>query len=122
MTQATPNQYHRIGGGRIENLRLKPAEERLVPPGISVLRFDTPGRAAAAIRAAFSKSTRIRIAAATVGSASEESIRAAGFDIMADSSRKLPTHCRIVHADGINGFNDVNLARLAAAFVTTTGH
>ena len=122
MTQPTTNQLHRISGGDIDNLRLKPAEERLIPPGISVLRFGTPGEAAAAIRAAFPKASRLRAAATTVGSVSEESIRAAGFDLFADPSRKLPTHYRIVHPNGVSGFTDANLARLAAAFVTTTGH
>lgn len=37
-----PGDIHRIGGGTVENLRLKPAEAVLEPPGISVLKAPTP--------------------------------------------------------------------------------
>ena len=113
---------HRIGGGTVENLRLKPAEEKLTPPGISVLKFDTPGEAAAAMRAAFPKAKGLHKTAETVGSTTEEAIRSVGFDIMADKTNKFPTHHRIFHPDGAQGFNDANLAKLAAVFVNTTGH
>ena len=33
---------HRLGGGIVENLRLKPQEHGLMPPGISVLLGGTP--------------------------------------------------------------------------------
>jgi hypothetical protein len=113
---------HRIGGGTVENLRLKPAEEKLTPPGISVLKFDTPGEAAAAMRAAFPKAKGLHEAAKTVGSTTEEAIRSVGFDIIPDKTNTFPTHHRVIHPDGVAGFNDTNLAKLAEVFVNTTGH
>ena len=80
---------HRIGGGSIENLRLKPTEEKLNPPGISILRFPAPGAAAAAIRAAFPKATSLHAAARTVGTTTDAAIRAAGFEVIPDPSRVL---------------------------------
>jgi hypothetical protein len=122
VTQVAGDPLHRIGGGSIDNLRLKPAEERLKPPGISVLRFPAPGDAAAAIRAAFPKATGLQALARTVGTITDEAIRAAGFDVLPGASNRLPTHHRLIHPDGVGGFTDANLARLASAFVNTIGH
>ena len=113
---------HRIGGASIDNLRLKPAEAALAVPGISVLKADRPEEAAAAIRAAFPKANGLQAAAATVGSATEEAIRDAGFDVIPDPTVRFPNHHRIIHRDGAAGFNDPNLAKLAGAFTNTTGH
>jgi hypothetical protein len=82
----------------------------------------TPGEAARQIRIAFPMATVLHQEAHTVASASEESIRQAGFDVIAAPTRMLSNHYRIVHPNGAAGFNDTNLAKLAAAFVTTTGH
>lgn len=41
---------HRVGGANVENLRLKPREAKLVPPGISSIKALTPGEAADEIR------------------------------------------------------------------------
>jgi hypothetical protein len=106
----------------VENLRLKPAEAALHPPGISVLKAPTPGEAAAQVRAAFPKAVGLQQAAGTVGSSTEDAIRGAGFDIIRNPTRKLPNHHRIIHPDGAAGFTDENLARLAAGFTNTTGH
>lgn len=119
---ARAGNIHRIGGGTVENLRLKPAEEKLTPPGISVLKFDTPGEAATAVRAAFPKAQGLHEAAKTVGSTTEESIRDAGFALIPDQTNRFPMHHRIVHPDGVSGFDDANLAKLAKVFVNTTGH
>jgi hypothetical protein len=110
---------HRIGGGTVENLRLKPAEEKLNPPGISILRFPTPAGAAAAIRAAFPRAPGLHALAGTI---TDEAVRTAGFDVIPDPSTRLPTHHRLIHPDGVAGFTDANLARLAAASANTTGH
>jgi hypothetical protein len=117
-----PGDIHRIGGGTVENLRLKPAEAALHPPGISVLKAPTPGEAAEQIRAAFPKAAGLHEAAKTVGTSSEELIRSAGFDIIANPTRRLPNHQRIIHPDGVGGFTDENLAKLAEVFTNTTGH
>jgi hypothetical protein len=117
-----PRDIHRIGGASIENLRLKPKEATLNPPGISVLKSPTPGEAAAEMRAAYPDATGLHEAAKTVGSSTTEAIRSAGFDVIAASSRRLPNHHRLIHPEGVAGFTDENLTRLAEAFVNTTGH
>lgn len=118
----TNKDIHRIGGASVENLRLKPGEVRLVPPGISVLKAPTPGEAVAEIRAAYPDATGLHEATKTVGSSTPEAIRAAGFDVIANPTRRLPNHHRLIHPDGAVGFSDANLERLAEAFTTTTGN
>src|SRR5262245_58803143 len=83
---------HRIGGGRADNLRLKPAEAAIDPPGISLLHCPTPEEAAHQIRSAFPAATRLHEAAKVMGSATAERIRAAGFDVISDPTRRLPNH------------------------------
>lgn len=113
---------HRIGGASIENLRLRPHEAALQPPGISVLKASTPGDAAQEMRTAYPRSTNLHEAAKIIGSTTEALIRDSGFDVFATPSRRLATHQRIIHPDGAAGFTDENLARLAAVFVNTEGH
>jgi hypothetical protein len=113
---------HRIGGGTVDNLRLKPREARLSMPGISVIRCDTPEEAAQQMRTTFPHASGLNAAATTIGSTSGGLIRAAGFDIIHVPSASLPNHYRIVHPSGVAGFTDENLARLEAAFVNSTGH
>src|SRR4051794_29089742 len=103
---------HRIGGAGAENLRLKPREATLNPPGISVLKAPTPGAAAQEIRTGLPKAKHLHEQAKTIGSASEEAIRATGFDVIPAPSAALPNHHRIIHPEGVAGFNDANLARL----------
>jgi hypothetical protein len=120
---ATGNRdIHRIGGASVENLRLKPREATLKPPGISVIKAPTPGAAAQEMRTGLPKAKNLHEQAKTIGSASEEGIHAAGFDVIPTPSTALPNHHRIIHPAGVAGFNDENLARLAEAFVNTTGH
>jgi hypothetical protein len=113
---------HRIGGGSVENLRLKPKEALLTPPGISVLKTPTPGEAAAEIRAAYPEASELHAAARTVGSSTTEAIRSAGFEVIPTPSKRLPNHHRIVHPDGATGFSEENLSRLSETFANTTGH
>ncbi|HTE18380.1 MAG TPA: hypothetical protein VK689_08365 [Armatimonadota bacterium] len=122
MLAAGLDHIHRIGGGRVENLRLKPRETKLNPPGISVLWAPSPGEAARQMRELFPDAEGLQEAAKVVGSTRTERIRSAGFDIVADPMRKLPNHHRIVHPDGALGFNDNNLRRRAEAFTDTVGH
>lgn len=105
---------HRIGGGGVDNLRLK--------PGISVLKAPTPGEAARQIREAFPAARALGEAARVVGSTTVEKIRAAGFDIIADPTKRFPNHHRIVHPDGTSGFDDEHLRKLSDAFSNTSGH
>ncbi len=118
----SPGEIHRIGGGTIENLRLKPAETALNPAGISVLKAATPGEAASQIRSAFPKAQGLHEAAKTIGSTSVELIRSIGFDIIANPTKKLPNHCRIIHPNGASGFNKENLANLERIFTNSTEH
>jgi hypothetical protein len=114
-----PKTIHRIGGGSVANLRLKPAEEQLDPPGISLLKAASPREAAAEIKAAFPGAKQLWEAVKVVGSASEAAIRAAGFDVMPNRTRRLPNHQRLIHPAGIAGFSDENLTRLAQVFTDT---
>jgi hypothetical protein len=113
---------HRIGGSRVENLRLKPREAMLNPPGISLLQASSPGEAARQMREAFPAADGLHEAAQVIGSTTIDNIRRAGFDVIPNPTRKLPNHYRLVHPDGVAGFNDENLARLSAVFTETSGH
>ena len=112
---------HRIGGRQLENLRLKPVEERTEPPGFSVLLGGTPQEAAATMRAAYRKATRLREAAKIVASTTVGHIRAAGFDVIADESNRLRNHGRVIHPAGVTAFSDENLVELGKVFQDTTG-
>jgi hypothetical protein len=56
------------------------------------------------------------------GSTTVEKIRSAGFDVIANPTKRLPHHYRLIHPDGVAGFNDENLVRLSAVFTETSGH
>src|SRR5207248_2136554 len=116
-----PGDIHRIGGASVENLRLKPREAALDVPGISVIKAPSPGAAAHEMRTGLPKAKALHRQANTIGTTTEEAIRSAGFDIMPAPSTALPNHHRIIHPDGVAGFDDANLARLAEVFVNTTG-
>jgi len=113
---------HRIGGSHMDNLRLKPREVTLNPPGISLLHALSPGEAARQIREAFPAADALHEAAQVIGSTSVDKIRQAGFNVIPNPTKKLPNHYRLIHPDGVAGFNDVNLARLSAVFIETSGH
>ena len=122
VADASVPDIHPIGGASVDNLRLKPTKAALNPPGISALKAPSPAQAASGIRAAYPDATELHVAAKIVGSASVESIRSAGFDVIPDPSRGQPNHHRIIHPDGLAGFTDENLGRLAEVFTNTTGN
>jgi hypothetical protein len=111
---------HRIGRANVENLRLKPREKALNPPGISVLKCATAHEAAEQVRAALPNARRLHEDAKVISSTTEELIRSVGFDLIEAPSVTLPNHYRIIHPDEPAGFRDENLARLAQVFVETT--
>jgi hypothetical protein len=113
---------HRIGGGSVENLRLKTREAQLNPPGISVLKAASAAEAARQLREAFPEAEELGEAAQMVGSTSVEKIRSVDFDLIANPTRKLPNHHRLIHPDGAVGFNDENLQRLSSVFRNTSGY
>ena len=113
---------HRIGGGSVENLQLKPREATLNPPGISLLHASSPWEAARQMREAFPAADGLHEAAQIIGSTTVDKIRSAGFDVLPNPTKRLPNHYRLIHPDGVAGFNDANLARLSAVFTVTSGH
>ncbi len=107
---------HRIGGGHIENLQLSALEKELVPPGISVLLGGTAPAAAQQMRNAFPKSRKWYDSVMQVGTATIKAIRAAGFEVIMDATTRFQNRARLVHPDGVAGFTDANLERLAHVF------
>jgi hypothetical protein len=105
----------------VENLRLKPQEAVLTPPGISLLQAPSPAEAARQIQEAFPAADRLHEATRVVGSTTVDNIRSAGFDVIPSPTRKLPNHYRLIHPEGARGFNDANLAKLSAVFTDTSG-
>ena len=122
MAGTTVGDMHRIGGSSVEHFRLKPREATLNPPGISLLRTPSPGDAARQMRETFPAADGLHEAAQTIGSTTVDNIRSAGFDVISNPTRKLPNHYRLIHPDGVTGFNDENLARLSVVFTETSGH
>jgi hypothetical protein len=120
--RSEPCDIHRIGGANIDNLRLKPGETKLNPPGVSVLQADTPTEAAAQIRAAYPDAIGLYEAARTVGSSSIQAIRSVDSDVVPNPTRRLPRHHRLIHLEGADGFADPNLERLAQVFTNTSGN
>lgn len=113
---------HRIGGGSVENLRLKLREAKLNPAGISVLQTSTPDQAVHQLREAFPDAEELHKAAQIVGSTTAEKIKSVGFDLIPNPMRKLPNHYRLIHPDGEGGFTDANLKRLSSVFTDTSGY
>jgi len=122
VAETTVGDMHRIGGGSVESLRLKPREATLNPPGISLLQAPSPGEAVRQIQEAFPAADGLHEAVQVIGSTTVDNIRGAGFDVIPNPTKKLPNHYRLIHPDGVAGFNDENLARLSAVFTETSGH
>lgn len=120
MASTGTDDIHRIGGGNPENLRMKPKEAELDPPGISVLRASSPGEAARQIREAFPVAESLHESSRIVGSTTAKKIRSVGFDLVPNPTRKLPNHHRLIHPQGAAGFNDENLRRLSEVFTDTS--
>ena len=99
--QAAVENMHRIGGSSVENLRLKPREATLNPPGISLLHALSPQEAARQIREAFPAADELHTAAQVIGSTTIEKVRSTGFDIIPNPTRRLPHHYRLIHPDGV---------------------
>ncbi|GEM_PF-1140977 len=120
---ATQSQTcHRIGGGGESNLKLRPAEEQLKPPGISVLIGGTAEQAAGDFRRVFGAHSSLGKKARVVGTADLDKIRETGFDVLDDPTSNFPNHGRLIHpAQGAAGFNEENLKRLARVFTNKTG-
>lgn len=113
---------HRLGGGVVASLRLKPREAHLPQPGISVFLGGTAAEAAIRMRAAFpdpGRWPRMWAESQVVGTATVAEVRAAGFEVIASPSRHFANHGKLIHPDGAAGFNDVNLERLAGVFQNT---
>ena len=92
MVGTAVEDMHRIGGSSVENLRLKPREATLNPPGISLLHAPAPREAARQMREAFPAADELHAAAQVIGSTTVEKIRSAGFDVIPNSTKRLPNH------------------------------
>jgi len=106
----------------VDNLRLKPREATLNPPGLSLFHAPSPAEAARQIREVFPSADTLYEAAQVIGSTTVDKIRQAGFDVLPNPMKKLPNHYRLIHSECVAGFNDANLARLSAVFTETSGH
>ena len=74
-------QVHRIGGADASALQLKPGEKKLIPPGISMLRAESPEEAARLAKVVAKREgwTRMATAAETMGTASAADITSASL-------------------------------------------
>jgi anthranilate phosphoribosyltransferase len=118
---APETMVHRVDGGTVGNLRLSALDEKLTPPGISVLLGGTPQAAAEQLRAAFPRSRKWGQGKRTVGTATAAAIRAAGFEVVPDATARFSNHAPVIHPEGTEGFTNGNLAKLASAFRDTSG-
>ena len=117
-------KVHRIGGASATALQLKPPERKLIPPGISLLRAESPEEAARLAKDVAQKKgwTRLATDAETMGSATAADIRAAGFDVIHDpTSTWGEAHARLIHPQGEQGFTPENLQKLADVFSNKGG-
>ena len=117
-------KVHRIGGADAAALQLKPAERKSTPPGISLLRAESPEEAAHLAKDVAQKQgwTRMATAAETMGSATAADIRAAGFDVIHDPTATWgEAHARLIHPQGEQGFTPENLQKLANVFANKGG-
>ena len=122
MAATNVGDMHRIGSSNVDNLRLKPQEAALDPPGISFLQASSPAEVVRQLRQAFPLAIDLHRTAQVVSSTTIDKIRSAGFDVLPNPTRKLPNHFRIIHKDGATGFLDSNLAQLSAVLTETSGH
>jgi hypothetical protein len=105
----------------LANLRLSPLDQKLTPPGISVLLGGMPREVADQMRQAFPNSRKWQGTAQTVGTTTATKVRQVGFEIVPDPTSRFPNHARIVHPEGALGFTDAHLEVLAQAFQDTSG-
>ena len=110
---------HRLGGKVLDNFQLQRSEEKLNPPGISVLVGGTAKDAARTMLAVYDDPVGYpdiharskRIASATIGE-----IRSQGFDVIANGTRRFPNHGRLIHPLGQEGFASERLNSLVVVF------
>ena len=109
----------RIGGSDVGNLGLKPGEMGLDPPGISVIRAKTAEEAGQIMKDALPNVTRLHdvINSGNIAEIDAKSIREAGFDVIHNPTGTIgDAHARLIHPDGIDGFNKSNLSILSDKF------
>ncbi|MCE3602623.1 RHS domain-containing protein, partial [Massilia sp. P8910] len=89
------------------------ATGKLNPPGISLIRAGSPAEAMDIWNNAFRDRPAV-----SIGEVSAKDIRAAGYDVIHDPSKKgalRENHARLVHPDGVDGFNS-NTDKLVPKF------
>ena len=106
----------RIGGASIDNLKLKDAEKKLNPPGISVIRANDEKEAGDIMKKAFPKATKLheQINSGNIAEMKAKDIREVGFDVIHNPTENIgEPHARIIHPEGVTGFNNDNLEKLS---------
>jgi hypothetical protein len=94
-------------------------EMELDIPGISVIRANSADEAGKIMKQRFpnASSLHAEIDAGNIAEIDAKKIREAGFDVIHDPTKRIgDAHARLIHPDGIDGFNDVNLNKLSRNF------
>lgn len=89
---------------------------KLDPPGISLIRANSADEAMLTWNKAFPNR---QVDISSVGGTTAAEIREAGFDVIHNPSKKGAlgdSHARLIHPDGVDGFNDANLDTLSKKF------
>lgn len=110
---------YRIGGGDVSNLGLKPAEAKLNPPGISLIRANSAEEAGNIMKEAYPKATNLHadIDAGKIAAITSDEIREAGFEVIHSPTKGIgDPHARLTHPEGAAGFNAENLEKLSGKF------
>ena len=113
---ADHERVFRIGGGSVDNLRLKPKEWTLKPPGISVFIHVSALAVVEQLEQAFPNATRLLADAIVVGTALVSDIRSVGFDVLYDPTKRFPNHARLIRADHGTAREEWELAALSQVF------
>lgn len=109
----------RVGGGAPSNLKLKPRERDLNPPGISFLAGFDAKSVALQFKAVMLARGQIKAAAqATImGRIPIQSAFKHGFTPMVNPTAAFPNHIRLTHRMGVEGFSNLlNRQKLSQEF------
>lgn len=122
----------RMGGGDVENLAPRVMTDgslektaKPIPPNnkrevaISVLEGSDPQKAAEQMREEFPDASGLQEKSQVTGSAKARDIRAAGFEVVHNPSKRLPNHASIIHPKGEAGWTEQNRKKLSEVFTNT---
>lgn len=89
------------------------------PPGISLIRANSAEEAGDIMKKAFPKASNLHttINAGNISETTAKQIRESGFDAIHNPTRQIgDPHARLIHPNGVDGFNEENLKKLQKAF------